>query len=287
MIGEENYFLTTATADWTTFDTIGGYMPTGDGNGKLEFRQGKFLDCFKDSHGRNTNRWLIIDEINRADIDKAFGQLFSVLARDKVELPYKDFKSGRPIVIDPSSNGAASDPTTYYVPADWRLIGTMNTYDKASLYEMSFAFMRRFAFIHIDAPDLDEPSIMKEFEKVWNVGANETLSSKIFEVWKDFNKKSSRKIGPAIVEDMLRYCAEHGGEDKIRMTDSFSLYVLPQLEGMREKQIREILGMGSIKNNMDPEKIKHLLHRTCLKSIYLIEGMREKQIRILLIWIRH
>ena len=33
-------------------------------------------------------RVLIIDEINRADIDKAFGELFTLLSGNNVDLPY-------------------------------------------------------------------------------------------------------------------------------------------------------------------------------------------------------
>ena len=51
------HVLATATADWTTFDTIGGYMPTTKGD--LVFRPGTFLNAIR------AEKWLIIDEINR------------------------------------------------------------------------------------------------------------------------------------------------------------------------------------------------------------------------------
>ena len=83
--GESTHFtpgglLATATADWTTFDTVGGYVPTQDQT--LQFRPGMFLRAVY------TGQWLIIDEINRADIDKAFGELFTVLSGQAVTLPY-------------------------------------------------------------------------------------------------------------------------------------------------------------------------------------------------------
>ena len=65
-------YTATASADWTTFDTIGGYAL--EGNGALGFRPGAFPLAIRE------RRWLLVDELNRADIDRAFGELMTVLA---------------------------------------------------------------------------------------------------------------------------------------------------------------------------------------------------------------
>jgi MoxR-like ATPase len=153
-----HYVLTTATADWTTFDTIGGFMP--DENESLQFRPGLFLEAIRQG------QWLIVDEINRAEIDKAIGPLFTVLSGQEVTLPYK--VSGKDVRILPANllpasklagprwwipDGAGQDRFDYVIHPNWRIIGTMNVYDKSSLFQLSFAFMRRFAFVDVDLPD--------------------------------------------------------------------------------------------------------------------------------------
>ena len=145
-----NYDVTTATADWTTFDTIGGYLP--DVNG-LKFVPGVVLRSLR------TNGWLIIDEVNRADIDKAFGPLFTVLSggegtagRTSV-LPYTT-SDGKPVTIEWSSSTSGSEGV-YAITPSWRLIGTLNVSDKASLFRLSFAFLRRFAVIDVPLPAND------------------------------------------------------------------------------------------------------------------------------------
>lgn len=141
----EHYDFATATSDWTTFDTIGGYLPDPTQEGLLDFRSGIVTRALE------KGRWLIIDEINRADIDKAFGELFTLLTGQDVKLPFKKYVNDelRDVVL-----GSSNESGTYPVKLQdhWRLIGTMNTSDKASLYQLSYAFMRRFAFVEVPIP---------------------------------------------------------------------------------------------------------------------------------------
>ena len=136
--------MVTASSNWSTYETIGGYRP--DKEGYLYFSEGIFLESVKSRDTNHPdNKWVIIDEINRADIDKAFGSLFSVLTGDEVALPFQS-EEGKPIKIIPQKELTAVHPNlhSYIIPNDWRIIAT-NTIDKSSLYEMSYAFMRRFA----------------------------------------------------------------------------------------------------------------------------------------------
>lgn len=56
--------------------------------------------------------WLIIDEFNRADIDKAFGQLFTALRTRTLKIP---------------TDVEGKSYKTLKIPEDYRIIGTLNT----------------------------------------------------------------------------------------------------------------------------------------------------------------
>lgn len=158
--------MATASPAWTSGDLIGRYFPSRTRVG-LEFRPGFFLRALAEG-----NRWLVIDEFNRANIDECFGELFSVLADDVVELPFEeelvdagvavgsdaDTRVARVRIVPPrrgrkhvesSTGGVTSD---YAVGPAFRFIGTMNDADRASLHQLSFALLRRFHIIRVEAP---------------------------------------------------------------------------------------------------------------------------------------
>ena len=256
---EDNYTMVTATSDWSTFDTIGGYRPGQEG--RLSFDSGVFLSCFKADGGKPENRWLVLDEINRADIDKAFGPLFSALTGDEITLSFKTDED-KNIKIEPQEAREKVHPSQdiYVVPGDWRLIATMNTYDKTSLYEMSYAFMRRFAFIPVTIPEnenIDE-NLVRNYLDCWDI-ENYEYKLQVAELWKIINKV--RKIGPAIVEDLYSYLVEDEN-----FTSPIINFVLPQFEGARKKHILDFIDdlenlageKGVIsEDNLDTDRIRN------------------------------
>lgn len=247
---EVEYRMATGSSDWSTFDTIGGYRPKKDGD--LYFSPGLFLNCFKDqiSH-QPMNQWLIIDEINRADIDKAFGPLFSALAGDPVTLTFQS-ESGRPVVLRPQEENEdlqSINDYEYVIPKDWRMIGTMNTLDKASLYEMSYAFMRRFAFIPVPVPKKIDDTLVKYYLDVWGVEDHNNLSIIVSNIWRTVNQY--RQIGPAIIEDIVRYL-----EVDFDVSSAVSLFVIPQLEGMMNDEIENLIEQMNEIDGLNQDRLK-------------------------------
>jgi len=246
----DNYELTTATNDWSTFDTIGGYHQSGDG--ELAFQPGVVLQRFLDPDiPAAKNEWLIIDELNRADIDKAFGSLFSALTKTTVTLPFED-DDEEPITLVGDPSESSTTPLTsnrYYIPDEWRLIATINSADKASLYRMSYAFMRRFAFISVPVPTEDQldpdsdSSILPEYTDRWEMEFPDTeavenvsgdveaaIHNDLEELW--YGVQRIRPIGPGIIEDVLEHVLTQISQSgQLTYEHAFVAHILPQLDG--------------------------------------------------------
>jgi MoxR-like ATPase len=139
----EGHVITTATSDWSSVDTVGAYRQRRDGT--LEFMPGLLVEAIQQG------RWAVIDEFNRADIDKAIGQLFTLLSGGSVVLPFEigSGQESKRLALVPETTRAGSDTSDIAVPRSWRLIATMNAKDLDLLYEVSQALKRRFALIEV------------------------------------------------------------------------------------------------------------------------------------------
>lgn len=271
-----DYVLTTATADWTTFDTVGGYVPTSQQT--LQFQPGTFLEAIRKGH------WLVIDEINRAEIDKAFGELFTVLSGQPVELPYRVnndkvrvlpfFRTDPQNWWDKAKIGSQYD---YVIHPNWRLIGTMNEYDRSYLYKMSLAFMRRFAFIELDLPD-DYLELCKDWlAKELPVPLSDSWVEPAIEFFTrllgDNPLMQRRPLGPAITRDLIRYLGDFYRQQNNAtpalnvLADAFLLYILPQLDGLDQDGIFAIYKQVGILFDSSPSKINQVRKR--IQSFYL------------------
>jgi len=219
------YLPTTATTEWTTFETIGGFQPTSEG---LIFRPGMFIDAIE------SGRWLVIDELNRSNFDRAFGQLFTVLSGQSVVLPFK--RSGRsdPISLIPPGGEVPEDTDAIKLPATWRIIATMNVFDKNLLFEMSYALMRRFAFVEVTTPD-DE--------------AYESLIEGPGDIVRQLLPlRQFRDLGPAVYLDAARFAARRLEDEPTRsrlLYEVFYGFFLPQFEGIDDEQAVELYEMVS------------------------------------------
>lgn len=214
------YQPTTATSEWTTFETIGGLQPTPEG---LIFRPGLFVEAIQ------SGKWLVVDEMNRSNFDRAFGQLFTVLSGSAVVLPYRRSGQVVPVSIVPHGVEAPDDTDPIRVPSSWRIIATMNAVDKNLLFDMSYALMRRFAFIEVGAPP-------ESAYRQLLAGGGELLTELLA-------LRRLKDLGPAIYVDARRY-VERRMKDDVEpsrlLYEVFYGFFLPQFEGMDEYQAVEL-----------------------------------------------
>jgi MoxR-like ATPase len=205
------YLPTTATSEWTTFETIGGLQPTPDG---LIYRPGLFVDAIE------SGRWLVIDELNRSNFDRAFGQLFTVLSGSAVVLPFKRKGQPNPLSLVPSGVEPPEKTDVIRVPANWRIIATMNVFDKNLLFDMSYALMRRFAFIEVGTPsDAAYAQLLQ--------GPGEVVAKLLC-------LRKFTNLGPAVYLDAAKYASRRAKDDPTEsrlIYEVFYAYFLPQFEG--------------------------------------------------------
>ena len=150
-----SYTEATANSDWTTYDSIGGLQPTANDEGqevivgKNGYVVSSVLECCdlivknENDDGILQGNWLILDELNRCEIDKVFGDLFTALGSDA---------SGTERVINLWYQ-KDENKKMIYIPNRYRIIGAMNNVDKNFVNDISQGLSRRFTFIDILPPE--------------------------------------------------------------------------------------------------------------------------------------
>ncbi|MDE2826749.1 MAG: AAA family ATPase [Bacteroidota bacterium] len=113
-------------------DFIQGYRPSEKGS--FERRNGVFYSFCLEAKADLRNRYVfIIDEVNRGNLSKIFGELMMLIEGDKRTPDY-----AVPLTYSPEDG-------PFYVPENIYLIGMMNTADR-SLAMVDYALRRRFSF---------------------------------------------------------------------------------------------------------------------------------------------
>jgi 5-methylcytosine-specific restriction protein B len=129
--GEEFLVQTTFHPSYSYEDFVEGFRPSESDPSKFELTPGVLLQAAKQAESGPT--LLVIDEINRADVAKVFGELITYIESDK---------RGREFTTAQQPKSAEKR----VIPTDLFVLGTMNTADK-SISLLDVALRRRFKFV--------------------------------------------------------------------------------------------------------------------------------------------
>ncbi|MFC1237816.1 McrB family protein [Treponema vincentii] len=188
----------------------------------------------------NTNPFiLIIDEINRGNVSKIFGELITLLEADKrigsmhpinVRLPY------------------SKEP--FSVPPNIYLIGTMNTTDR-SVGTIDYAVRRRFAFITLKS---EKSAIEKFYDNVPN-GTDAVLKNKALELFntvKTFIKEN--KIEQDF-DDLMPGHSYFMAKSATELKQKFTYEVLPLLhEYHKDGLLKAVFDEAETNNRIDDDR---------------------------------
>lgn len=166
-------------------DFVQGYRPTDDGG--FDLKDGVFHRfCERARANPDTPHVFIIDEINRGNLSRIFGELLMLIEADKRSEDY---------AISLTYSGAADG--RFHVPENVHILGMMNTADR-SLALVDYALRRRFAFETLQ-PAFGTHYGRKAFEEhLTGRGADASLITHISDRVGALNEKisSDQELGP-------------------------------------------------------------------------------------------
>lgn len=188
-------------------DFVQGYKPVEGGG--FELRNGIFYDfCQKAAQSPNEKFFFIIDEINRGNLSKIFGELLMLIEashrNEKIKLAYSD--------------------NQFWVPENLYIIGMMNTADR-SLAMMDYALRRRFAFFKL-SPAFDNPGF-----KTYQASLKWQRFNDTVEMVKSLNRDitADSALGDGFQIGHSYFC-NFVGQDEKRLDDVILYEIIPLLE---------------------------------------------------------
>jgi len=178
-------------------DFVQGWRPTEKGGFAL--RNGVFFSFCSTANKSDQKHVFIIDEINRGNLSKIFGELMMLIESDK-----RGPEFSIPLTY------AQEGEKEFHVPENVYVMGLMNTADR-SLAMVDYALRRRFAFMTLE-PQFESESFRTHLE---GVGVNSKLISRIVSRLSNLNEEiasDTKNLGPGYVIGHSFFCPTSKGQ---------------------------------------------------------------------------
>lgn len=224
------------------------YLKTDDSSSKLNVKLDDNITVSKSS--KKHNYVLIIDEINRGNVAKIFGELITLLEADKREFSDNDLISkGIPDTIHTLSiplkylKDEFGKPEYLTVPSNLYILGTMNTTDR-SVGSIDYALRRRFTFVTIKA----DPKVIENY-----YSNNSNLQSKALNLFNNVNKFiEDNKACEMDLEDLKPGHSYYLASDEDELEELWNYEILPLLveyynDGLVDKSPKDLVYTDLIK----------------------------------------
>jgi hypothetical protein len=179
-------------------DFVQGFRPTA--SGRFELHSGIFSRfCRKALRDESINKpyILIIDEINRGNLSKIFGELMMLIEADK-----RSRENALPLAYSQDVE------ERFYIPANLYILGTMNTADR-SLAMVDYALRRRFRFVTL-RPEFHSDQFHRFLT---DAGVADNLINRITARMTDLNStiaKDTTNLGPGFQIGHSYFCPPRG-----------------------------------------------------------------------------
>ncbi|TDO39306.1 AAA family ATPase [Paractinoplanes brasiliensis] len=244
----------TPDESWGTRELVGG--ESVDDSGRLRFSPGWVLEAISE------DRWLALDEVNRADMDRIFGGLLTWLAGQEVVVGRTGPESGAGAIrlgwaetaesqVDGleflGAEDSGIDPVVYQAGREWRLLGTYNSLDAHRVFRLGMALGRRFRQVPVPAPEIDTftRALTPRLDPLPHE-IREGIASAITAMYAAHLNSDAIALGPALFLDLPSYVAAgmpSGAPAPELLSEAYLLSVGPLLARLEEDSL-DALGVA-------------------------------------------
>ena len=239
----------TASGEWSRVDAVGGPMFVG---GEVRWRSGALVEALAE-HLAGGGAMLLVDEINRANMDRAFGEFFTVFGGEPGEWALPEtllremevyWKQGKIDQWGEALLKVWSRQGPLKVPEDFRVIATMNVFDRRYLFTLGYALLRRFAVVEVGNPG--NGALKEVLQERCSEGG---VLGELLELYGDL-RGAGFELGVALLIDVAKIACklvEQGAEKHVAakgaVDAAVKMVVVPQLEGLMPSQLAQVRGV--------------------------------------------